>query len=109
MSYDDGVLTVFTSKNGSADGTIPKKVLQERFQSFYEFSTVGMQRYYTALQNNQRVTDAVKIPDRRHISTDDTVQLEDGMYYRVLQVQWITEKNEQKTLLSLERIGDNYE
>lgn len=109
MSFDAGILTVYGSINVSADGNMPKKGLSQKFRAYYRYVTVGVQRYYTALQNAQRVDAVVEIPNYCNAFTDDVCELEDGYKYRILQSQYVRDKGVELTRMSLERMNEEYE
>lgn len=109
MTYDDGVLTVYAMNNSAANGEKPKYTLSVKSQHFFRFDTLGINRYYTALQANQQIEAVVEIPMWHDVSVHDVVMLENGLQYRVQMVQpTFDEDNLRIMKLSLERISEAY-
>lgn len=109
MSFNAGILTVYETSNGSPSGFMPRKTLTKKTEAFYRCTTVGVSRYYTALQNSQRIDNVVETPNYIDCSTDDVCMLEDGLLYRVRQVQFVADRGIEITRIALERINDDYE
>ena len=112
QSFPDGVVSVYKVGDVALPGDMPKEglVLQQTLR--YKERTVGLTRYYQALQNNIKVDFVIRCPEVRGLSekaTDILVAiLIDGQQYKVMQIQYIEDAKPPSMDLSLERIGVNY-
>lgn len=110
MTFDDGVVKIYKITNIAAAGQKPKEVLGEYQEHSFGYGTVGVQRYYTALQAHQLIEDVISIPDWYYIDPEKEIAVkEDESQYRIRQVQrTYDDEGLQITRLSLERIGERY-
>lgn len=109
MTYDDGILTVYIVTNGAAPGDKPAYALTEKAKHYFCYDTLGITRYYTALQADQHIAAVVCVPDWPDIKVTDIVVLEDGTQFTVQMVQPGKDKNGLRmTQLSLERVKQDY-
>lgn len=111
MTFDDGIVRIFTITNAAEAGKKPKPVLSgEPQRHCFGYGELGITRYYTALQADQRIDDVLSIPDWWWIDTDSQVAVkEDDSQYRIRMVQRThDEEGLQITRLTLERIGEEY-
>lgn len=110
MTYDDGIVTICTVTNGANTGDMPQKVLSEKLKSYFSFNTLGIQRYYTALDAKQQIEAVINIPDWQPVQVHDIAVLESGLQYIIQTVQPGWDNNGLKnTKLSLERLGEKYD
>ena len=110
MTFDDGILTIFTVNNAAAPGMKPVEALTEKGQYYYEYANLGVTRYYQAMQANQRVDCVVNVPGWSDIKVTDICTLEDGLRYVIGMVQPTVDENGLRIMkLSLERMGQAYE
>lgn len=110
MTFDDGILTIYTVVNRAALGDKPVYGLIEKMRSYFSYQTLGINRYYTALQADQQISAVVAVPAWDDIRVTDVCELEDGTQYTIMMVQ--AEKDEMGLRimrLSLERVKQNYE
>lgn len=110
MTFDDGILTIYRTQNTANPGEKPKTELIEKEKYYYGFDTLGINRYYTALQAKQQIECVVNIPGWGNITALDICELENGMQYRIAmrQPSW-NEDGLKITKLSLERIDEKYD
>lgn len=109
MTFDDGILTIYSIKNGAEKGAKPIYLLAEKSKHYYGYDNIGLNRYYLALQADQEVSAVVNIPQWQDISAKEICALDDGKQYRILMVQpTLDEDNLRITKLTLERMGENY-
>lgn len=109
MTFDDGILTIYSVENSAEKGKKPVYSLKEKEKYYFGFSAVGINRYYTALQANIKIENVVNIPDWADVSTDDMCRLEGDTVYKIAMVQNVLDESNLKiTKLSLERTGDIY-
>lgn len=110
MTFDDGILKIYTLKNIALPGKKPIQGLQLKSRHYFGFETVGINRFYTAMQVDSRVTDLVHIWQDRSITTGDICVLEDGMQYCCSFVQHTEDENGLRiTKITLERLGEAYD
>lgn len=119
MTFDDGIVGVYELTQEKVPGKKPVDGLSlvERF--YFGYETLGINRYYTALQANQQIEAVISIPGwhpaikpNRNIAVmadADGVINASSAQYRITMVQTtLDEYGLRITRLSLERIGDNY-
>ena len=118
MTFDDGIVGVYELTQRKVPGKMPVEGLDLKEKFYFGHETLGIQRYYTALQAKQEIDSVISVPGwnmikaNRHIAIiADADGVIDGScdQYRIVMVQLTTdEDNLRITRLSLERIGDNY-
>ena len=87
MTYDDGILTVYRPQNTAGPGNKPQPGLTFRGRYYYSISSLGVTRYYAAMQAGQHVSAVVAVPGWNDIVTNDVIVLDDGRKYRAEMVQ----------------------
>ena len=111
-SYSDGVVGIYKVTDLAQPGDLPVEGLVLKQSLRYKERTVGLNRYYAALQNDIKVDYVIRCPEVRGLSdkaTDILVAiLIDGQQYEVKQIQYIEDAVPASMDLSLERIGANY-
>ena len=109
MTFDDGILIICTTENAVEEGMKPVPVLVEKEKFYFGYDTLGITRYYTALQARQQIESVVNIPGWNDISSLDICVLENGNQYRLAMIQpQLDDDGLRITKLSLERLGENY-
>ncbi len=109
MTFDDGVLEIYQTINASEKGDKPNISLRKKDAFYFGYDTVGITRYYTAMQAGQKISAVVNIPDWPDISSLDICVLEDEEQYRIVMKQKTKDENGLKiTKLSLERLNEEY-
>lgn len=110
--FDSGTLVLRRGVNMAPPGEAPEMEMTTVWGSYYEARTVGVQRYYTAMEHANRADIVVRIPRYYGVQPDtDRIVLapvdhEDDGEYKVLQVQHVLDDDDQyATDLTLERIG----
>lgn len=116
MQLDVGIAVILRRSADGRPGDRPSAHTEEIYRSPYGERVVGMSRFYTAKQANDRVDMMVRIarPDDPavEIHADDLCELSrDGKTYRILQAQYIRDDEAGMDCidLSLERIGEKLE
>lgn len=111
--YDSGTLVLQRGVNTAPPGDAPVMELSTVWGSYYEARTVGVQRYYTAMEHAARADAVVRVPRYYGIAPDtDRIVLtpvdhEDTGVYKVLQVQQVLDDDGlYATDITLERIGE---
>lgn len=95
MPLDSGTLTAWRGANTAEAGKMPALKYTQIWGSYYEDRTVGIQRYYTAMQHDSRVDAMVRVQRTYELQpASDRIVLspyshEDGSAYRIIQLQQV--------------------
>lgn len=109
MTFDDGILTIYAVANTAQPGQMPVEGLEEKEKYYYGFDTLGINRYYTALQAQQQIEAVVNIPGWGDIAATDVCALDNDDQFRIVMRQPTLDDNGLRiTKLSLERINEKY-
>ena len=112
QSYNDGVCKIYKVENTALPGDMPVDGLVLKQTLRYKERTVGLNRFYQAMQNNIKVDFVIRCPEVRGLSekaTDILVAIPiDGQQYKVMQIQYIEDAEPPTMDLTLERLGENY-
>ena len=87
QSFNDGLLTVYRQTDTALPGYQPVVTLTPVTTLRYAEQRLGIQRYYSAAQNQIRVERVLRVPDNDKVSTQDVAVTEDGKHYRIDLVQ----------------------
>ena len=87
MTFDDGILTVYRPQNTAGPGDKPQPGCIFKGRYYYGFASLGVTRYYAAMQAGQDVSAIVTVPGWDDIITNDIVVLDDGRQYWAEMVQ----------------------
>lgn len=110
MTFDDGILTIYEVTNSAQPGAKPAPALAEKSKHYFAYETLGVTRYYAALQADQQIAAVVDIPGWYDVKTTDICILEDGGQYIISMVQPTTDEDGLRIMkLSLERVSQTYE
>lgn len=109
MTFDDGILTVYSVQNTAENGAKPKYEPVQKEQFYFGFDVLGFSRFYTAKEAHTQLSHVVNIPGWPDLDTNDIVTLESDFYYSLAQIQPMWDDDGLKfTKLSLERITNEY-
>lgn len=109
QQFNDGIVNIYSVGNIAAPGNMPKDGLTIKISNLrYEERIVGMSRYWTALQDNARIEQLIRVPRINSITVHDVVILT-GQQYDIKQVQYAQEVEPPCMDLSLERLEVAYE
>ena len=109
QSFNDGVVKIYQISDVSSEGDMPKEGLLLKHTLRYAQRTVGLTRYYQALQANVRVKHLVRCHCVDSVSTQDVAVPADGKQYRIIQIQYPEDVNPPVMDLTLEAIEQEYE
>jgi hypothetical protein len=110
MTFDSGIASMYKVTNTAENGKKPKKGLVKIGQYYFGFQTLGVNRYYTALQAHQQLEAVIAVPGWEPVPVEAVVILESGLQYTVRMTQHALDENGlQITRLSLERNGESYD
>lgn len=105
MLLDSGIVAIMRQKNISAAGEMPEYKWDKVWGSYYGEKAVGTNRYYIAKTQNDQVDMLIEVQRNRNISAATDRAEIDGVYYRIVQVQQVTDENgTPMTDLALERV-----
>ncbi len=108
--FNDGIVTIYSVDNIAEKGNKPKEGLTKKVGPLrYQKRTVGMSRYWTAMQAQVRVDQVIRVPQISSISTQEVAIPIDGLQYKIVQIQHIEDVQPPSMDLSLERIDANYD
>jgi hypothetical protein len=109
--YNDGVVKFYSVSNIAAPGDMKKDGLTLKLETPlpYEERTVGMNRYWTAMQAQARIDLVIRAPQIRAVNVHDVVVLCDDEQYDIKQIQYPPDVEPPSMDLSLERLATRYE
>lgn len=108
MTFDDGMIGIYMIKNSAAAGEMPKEEPMLKDEYYFGYDALGYNRYYTALQAQQKIESVIRVPDWGYIKSTDICIMEDGKKYKIKMIQQMRDEDGLKyTKLSLERIGEH--
>ena len=113
MTFDDGILKIYRETNTAEAGRKPVIELFLISRYYYHIETIGVTRYYQALQANAQVDGLVSVQGwDRDITINDICILDDADGGEQFKVRFIQNAYDDRNLkirrLTLERIGENY-
>lgn len=92
--YDDGKLKLYRLQDTAKPGEMPQEKLVFLQEAYFEFRVVGYGRYYAAKGAQQQVDQLLRTPEPMPAARAGMyVILEDGLQYRVDNVQRTTDDN----------------
>ena len=86
QTFNDGIIKIYDVQDIAEPGNMPKDGLKLKETLRFHCRTVGIKRYYTAMQANQQVDALLRCPYRKSVSAQD-VAVWNGRQYRVELVQ----------------------
>ena len=111
MTYDDGMLKIYTVSNEAEPGCMPVEKLVLKQEYYYHTEQIGVTRYFSALEADQQVQAVVDVPGWEDIKTTDYALLDSDT--EPLKVSFVQtaydEENLKMTRLTLTKVEMNYE
>lgn len=109
--YDDGLLKLYRLQDDAQPGEMPRPKLVFLQDAYFDFLTVGYGRYYAAKGAQQQVDQLLRTPEPLPaVRVGMYVVLEDGLQYRIDNVQHTTDDDELPvTDLSLFRLEEFFD
>lgn len=104
QSYPDGIVTVYEQTDSAEPGYQPKPQLQKKITLRYEERRMGIQRYYAAAQNQQRIERVLRVPKTGKVNAQDIAVTQDKRQYRIELVQAVPDVYPPSVDLTLSRI-----
>lgn len=109
QSFNDGVVKIYSIANTAEPGEMPVEKPTLKSTLRYKERTVGLRRYYTALQANVTVNYVLRCPMLRSVSTQDIAIPNDGKQYRIVQTQYPEDVTPPVMDLTLEKVVRDYD
>lgn len=108
QTFNDGIVKIYRVTDIAQPGGMPKEGLALKETLRFHRRTVGIKRYYTAMQANQQVDAVLRCPYRDTVSAQD-VAVWNGRQYRVELVQQPEDSVPPVMDLTLTRLEQDYE
>ncbi len=102
QTFNDGQVTIYDVDPGEAK-------LKEKAKLRYKERTVGISRYFTALQANAKISYVLRCPRIRSVSTQDIAVPNDGKQYRIVLIQYPEDVEPPVMDLTLEGVKAAYD
>ena len=110
QTFNDGVANIYSVCNIASPGGMPKDGLQLKVGCLrYKERTVGMSRYWAAMQTQARIDLVLRMPQLRNVSLHDVVIPTDGQQYKIVQIQYPEDVEPPVMDLSLQRLEVAYD
>lgn len=106
--FPDGIAVIYDNQNRGGVGNYPVDKLVERHRLRFRERTVGINRFYAALQDAGRIDRLIRCLRKDDASVLDVVEIISssggGRYYRIAQLQYPEDTEPAVMDISLERI-----
>jgi len=110
QTFNDGIANIYSVGNIAVPGGMPKDGLTLKLEKIrYKERTVGLNRYWAAMQSSVQVSRLLRMPRLNSVSTQDIVIPTDGEQYKIVQIQYPEDMYPPVMDLSLERIDAAYD
>lgn len=86
QTFNDGVVKIYEVSDISAPGDKPKEWMMHKLTMRYRRRTIGITRYYAAMQANVKIDMLIRCPSRDEISSQDIAVIS-GEQYKISQIQ----------------------
>lgn len=108
--FNDGIVNIFSVENIANPGDKPKEGLTLKVGPLrYHERTVGMSRFWTAMQAAVQIDMVLRTPQIRSISAQDVAIPNDGEQYKIVQIQYPEDVDPPVMDLSLQRLEATYD
>lgn len=101
---NDGTVQICDVVDVSEPGYRPVQKLHPKVLLRYENQRVGINRFYSGMQNQIQVDKVIRVPKALVITTQDVAVTEDGTEYRIRQAQDVLDVHPRCLDLTLSRI-----
>jgi hypothetical protein len=110
QTFNDGIANIYSVGNIAPPGGMPKDGLTIKAESIrYKERTVGMSRFWTAIQTNAKIGRLLRMQRIDSVSTLDVAIPVDGNQYKIVQIQYPEDVDPPVMDLSLERLDAAYD
>lgn len=107
--FSSGLVTIYTVENIAKPGYMPREGLLKKAVLRYEEMRMGINRYYSAKQNQVDIERVIRCPRAGGVSSQDVAITENGRQYRVDYVQSVLNVWPESVDITLARIDQVYE
>lgn len=90
QTYNDGVVKIYTVTDTAVPGYAPVRTETLIMTIPFERRTVGVERYYSAAQNQIRITGLIRVPAISGVTSQEIAEI-GGTKYRIDQVQTVSD------------------
>ena len=104
QSFNDGTVTVFEQTENGQPGYQSRPALTPKVTLRFEERKLGIQRFYSAAQNQQRIERVIRVPRTEKVNAQDVAKTHDGKQYRIELVQLVPDVFPPSVDLTLSRI-----
>lgn len=87
QSYNDGIVKIYSASDAATPGRMPRKDLTLKVTLRYAEQRLGINRYYSAKQNQTEVERVLRVQRIKGITNQDVAKTDDGKYYSIEMVQ----------------------
>ena len=108
LSFNDGICSIYSVENVAEPGDLPEEKLIPKYDLRFSWHTVGMSRYYEAMQAQVKISNAVDVPLRSDVNPQDVAIINDRQY-RIIQKQEKRDTRPASMLLTLTDIEEAFE
>lgn len=108
QSFNDGIIKFYSVEDEAEPGYTPVEKLIYKSERRYEERKLGIQRYYSARQNQVKLSRVVRCP-KTDISSQDAAITEDCKQYRIDLVQTVPNVYPASVDVTLVLIDQKYE
>lgn len=109
LQFNDGIVDIYAVGNDAESGDMPSQALTLKYQALrFEFQTIGVRRNYEAMQADVKLSELIRIPMHREISSQDIAVMNE-LQYEIVQVQHDTGTRPPSSKLSLARLEVDYD
>lgn len=109
QSFNDGIVTVCAVTDVAVPGYKPTKQLTEKKTLRYQERRLGIQRFFSGMQNQISVERVVRCPRQNEVNSQDIAITQDGRQYRIDLVQMVQDVFPPCMDLTLTVIEQKYE
>lgn len=107
--FEDGTVDIYTASDEAFPGYQPRPKLTRKARLRYEERRLGIQRYYTGMQNQVNIQRVIRVPRSIPISSQDVARTENGVFYRIDLVQAAVDVYPPSVDLTLARVAQDFE
>ena len=109
QTFNDGNLRIYSVENTAGPGNKPNETLTLKRTLRYHRRIVGSQRFYSARQEQIKISHVLRCPEVKNISTQDIAVPNDGRQYHIRQIQYPEDIRPRVIDLTLEEVRTPYE
>ena len=107
-TFNDGMVYIYKLTNTAEPGLRPQYTPTLYRKLMFGYKTIGVKRNYEALQAQVKLDELIQVMLDRHISSQDVAVIED-VQYLIKQVQHKKDTFPSTSLLSLEKLEEDYD